>query len=338
MSFAPLSRVILVAAALMIITGGLKVASAFIVPLLLAFFIAIILRPIIDKLSQYHISKAVSITLMMVLVVLVWAGIISVLGASVQQFINESTNYQVRLQKLLMHTFELFNQWGIELSYASIQSHIDPSAIFSYARDMLNALSNVLTNTFMIFLFVIFILAENTSLHRRLQMAFPDKAERFDQLSAIYEKINQYMAIKAVISFITGFLVTLGLLIIGVDYAILWGFVAFAFNFIPTLGSLIAAVPAVVVALVQLGPIEALLTAALYLLINIVAGNIIEPKVMGKGLGISSLVVILSLVFWGWIFGPIGMLLSVPLTVVIKIILEANTSTRWVGVLLSNDK
>ena len=126
----------------------------------------------------------------------------------------------------------------------------------------------------------------------------------------------------------------LWLLVLGIDFALLWGLLACLLNFVPTVGSIIAGVPAVLLALIQGGPGLAAATAAGYLATNLVMGNIIEPKVMGRGLGLSALVIFLSLIFWGWVFGPIGMLLSVPLTMIAKVALEAGESTRWMAIMM----
>ena len=142
------------------------------------------------------------------------------------------------------------------------------------------------------------------------------------------------MFLKTIVSLATGVLVTLILVLIGVDYPILWGMLAFAFNFIPNIGSIIAAVPAVLLALIQLGPKGALTTAACYFVINILIGSVIEPRFMGKGLGLSTLVVLLSLLFWGWVLGPVGMLLSVVLTILLKIMLDSSEKTRSLALLL----
>jgi predicted PurR-regulated permease PerM len=137
-----------------------------------------------------------------------------------------------------------------------------------------------------------------------------------------------------VISLITGVLVTTLLLIIGVDYPILWGLIAFLLNYIPSIGSIIAAFPTSLLALIQLGTGGFIWTAVGYLVINTVMGNVVEPKMMGKGLGLSTLIVFLSLIIWGYVFGTIGMFLSIPLTMSIKIILEQREKTRWIAMLL----
>jgi len=146
--------------------------------------------------------------------------------------------------------------------------------------------------------------------------------------------INRYMGYKTLISLATGLLIWVLLMIIGVDFAGTWGVLAFLLNFIPGIGSILAAVPAIAWALVQLGLPAALLTLLAYLVVNIAIGNFVDPRLLGRKLGLSTLVVILSLIFWGWVFGPIGMLLSVPLTMITKIVLASREKTRWLAVLL----
>ena len=140
--------------------------------------------------------------------------------------------------------------------------------------------------------------------------------------------------IKTAVSAVTGTVVGLWVAALGLDFALLWGLVAFLLNFIPNLGSIIAAIPAVLLAMVQFGPGRAAVIAAGYLVVNIVFGSVVEPMLMGRRLGLSTLVVFASLVFWGFVWGPVGMLFSVPLTMVVKIALENSKDFRWVAVML----
>ncbi len=167
-------------------------------------------------------------------------------------------------------------------------------------------------------------------LHRILK----NPEESLGHFDHFIENIKRYMAIKTATSLLTGAAVTLWLTGVGVDYPVLWGVLAFFLNYVPNIGSIIAAVPALLLALVQLGPGAAAWTGAGFLLINNIVGNVIEPRYMGKGLGLSGLVVFVSLVFWGWVLGSAGMFLSVPLTMTIKIALDSNENTRWLAVLL----
>ena len=149
--------------------------------------------------------------------------------------------------------------------------------------------------------------------------------------------MNKYISIKTIVSIITGFLIYICLSFIGLDHAIMWALIAFFLNYIPNIGSIIASIPAIIIALIQFNIYYALLVALVYLIINIVMGSIVEPKYLGKELGLSTLIIFLSLIFWGWLLGPVGMLLSVPLTMIMKIALESNDDTRWISILLGRN-
>jgi predicted PurR-regulated permease PerM len=163
-----------------------------------------------------------------------------------------------------------------------------------------------------------------------------DASGSLKRFEAFSNAVNQYLAIKTLVSIFTGFAVGIWLWVLGVDFPLLWGVSAFLLNFIPNIGSIIAALPAVMLAFVQLGGVSSGLAALGFLVVNLVVGNIIEPRYMGKGLGLSTLVVFLSLILWGWVFGAVGMLLSIPLTIIVKLALEANPKTRWLALMLGS--
>ena len=148
--------------------------------------------------------------------------------------------------------------------------------------------------------------------------------------------VYRYLLIKTAASMLTGLLVGVGLSWLGIDFAILWGILAGLLNFIPTIGSFIAAVPALLVTVVSGTPLDILLAAVLYVVVNISIGSILEPRLLGRSLGLSPVIVLVSLLVWGWVFGPIGMLLAVPLTMIAKLALDSSPQTRWAGILLSD--
>jgi predicted PurR-regulated permease PerM len=200
----------------------------------------------------------------------------------------------------------------------------------------LTGLRGVLTNVFLIVLTVFFILLEASGFPKKLYIAVSSPEASITSLTNFTENINRYLAIKTLISLFTGLAIWIWLALLGVDYPLLWGLLAFLLNYVPNIGSIIAAVPAVLLAFIQLGVSSALLTCLGYAVVNVVIGNIIEPKVMGERLGLSTLVVFLSLVFWGWVLGPVGMLLSIPLTMIVKIALMSNNDTRWIAIMLGS--
>ena len=181
----------------------------------------------------------------------------------------------------------------------------------------------MLGDAFPIFITVVFILFETASFPRKFRAVAEDPDHALDRFADFREKekVKRYLAIKTMASLGTGVAIAAWLAVLGVDCPMLWGLLAFLLNFAPNIGSIIAAVPTVLFAAVQLGLGAALWSAAGYLVVNILVGSVIEPRFMGRGLGLSALVVFLSLVFWGWVLGPVGMFLSVPLAMMIKIAL-----------------
>jgi predicted PurR-regulated permease PerM len=196
----------------------------------------------------------------------------------------------------------------------------------------------IMGNWVMILLIVGFILAEADSFPLKLSAILNRPQHSIHQISEVVDQINHYLGIKTITSLMTGVIIAVSLWILGVDFPIVWGLIAFLFNYIPNIGSIIAAVPAMFMALVSLGLFGLLWTAVIFLVVNMVIGNILEPKIMGSGLGISTLVVLLSLIFWGWILGTAGMFLSIPLTLVAKIAFESNPSTRWIAIILDSEE
>jgi predicted PurR-regulated permease PerM len=217
-----------------------------------------------------------------------------------------------------------------------IYSQFDPGTVISLSASLVTSLGNLLSNAFLILLTVVFILLEVSTFRAKLNQAFERNAETTHRAREIIQSIQKYIAIKTVLSLLTGVLITVWLVIFKVPYAGLWGLLAFLLNYIPNVGSIIAAIPAVLIAWLELSTFPAIGAAIGFVVINMVVGNFLEPRLMGRGLGLSALVVFCSMVFWGWVLGPIGMLLSVPLTMTVRIALEGFDDTKWIAILMSN--
>lgn len=319
-------------ACFVVVAAGLSAAVSLVVPMLLAGFIALLCHQPIAWLGRF-MPRALAVGLVLLTIVCVW-GLMGVLvGASVADFVANVDDYQRRLQGLIDQMVVMLAGFGWDLG-DSLET-VDPAALIPLTGRLLGALGDVLGDIFLILLITLFILAEESSLVARLRLALSGGSGDAQRLMDIGGRINRYMAIKAALSLGTGAVVCLGLLVLGVDYPLLWGTLAFLLNFVPNLGSIIAAVPAVLLALIQLGPIAALLAASLYAVVNVVVGNVLEPRIMGRRLDLSPLVVLLSLVFWGWLLGPVGMLLSVPLTLAVRIALEGSGEYRALLALLA---
>ena len=337
-SFSPASHAIIVSAALVIVIAGMKYAAPLLVPFLLAFFIAVISFPLMSLLQQKGLPKSLSLTLVMLLVVSVGIGLTFLIGSSITDFTRTLPEYQQRISAEWGELIHWLNSHGISFA-DSIREVADPAAAVGLVSAILKGFGGVLTNSFLIILTVVFLLIEAAgftqkflSLNNAGVESSKHDGEEFAQV--FVDKLRSYMSMKTIISMATGVIIGLAMWLIGVDYPVLWGVLAFMLNFVPNIGSIIAAVPAVILTLVQLGLPSALLVAAVYMAVNVLIGSIIEPKYMGKGLGLSTLVVFVSLVLWGWVLGPVGMLLSVPLTITVKLALDSKPETQWLGHLL----
>ncbi len=328
------TRFLVAAASLIIVIAGLRAAAPLILPFLIAVFLAVISVPFLNWLLVKKVPKPLAVLSTILAAVGVIAVLALVVGRSVNEFTAAAPRYQARLQELFESVIDFANRRGLPTTeWATLD--LIPSEVFTYVGGALSAVTSFASNTFLVLLTVIFILFEVTGFNAKLRVAF-GKETNFDQLSRMTEQVQHYLVIKTAISAATGLLVGIWVAALGLDFALLWGLVAFLFNFIPNLGSIIAAVPVVLLALVQpgLGPGSAVVIAAGYIVINLIFGTFLEPTLMGRRLGLSTMVVFISLVFWGWVWGPIGMLFSVPLTMVIKIALENTKEFRWVAIML----
>jgi len=331
------TRVLITMASFIIVVAGMKAATSILVPFLLAVFIAIICTPFLFWLQKRGIPNALAILIIMIAILAVGILVTVFVGASVTDFSDNLPSYRERLIQKTSGLQEWLARFGLEISDKAIREKFDPGVAMQMAARTLTGLTGVLSNAFLILLTVIFILLEVAGFPRKLRAALDEPEKSLSGFSRFTKSVNRYLALKTVFSLITGFGIWLWLSILGLDYALLWGFLAFMLNYVPSIGSMIAAIPAVLLALVQLGSGHAILAAGGYFAVNTAIGSIIEPRVMGRGLGLSTLVVFLSLVFWGWVLGPVGMLLSVPLTMILRIALETNEDTRWISVLLGSD-
>ncbi len=326
--------VLLGAAAIVVIIGGLKLAAPIVVPFLLAAVLATILIPPLHWLTAHNLPLPVAMLVLSLGLVLIWIPLAALVGASFDAFYVALPGYQERIQAMVSRVATWLGEHGIEAGRAAIEDLVKPAAALSFVRQIGGGLGAVLANIFLILLTIIFILFEASEFPAKVREALGGRSEVVDSFREFSDRLQEYLRIKTLVSMMTGGTIALWLWIVGLDFALLWGVLAFLLNYVPNIGSIIAAVPALLLALVALDWGGVLLVLAGFLVANIVFGNIVEPRMMGKGLGLSTLVVFLSLLFWGWVLGPVGMLLSGPLTMAVKIALETDPRTRWFAVLL----
>ena len=321
-------------AAFVVVVAGLKAAAELVVPFLMAAFLAVIAATPTMWLERRGVRPVLAITLVLGALVGMFVAMGAIVGQSVNTFIAHLPFYQERLQVVVHELLTLSASYGLTIDVDLITRYVNLRAVMPYLGSTLQSFGGALSNILLILLLVVFILLETSSFPNKLRAILRVPAESLPHFERFARTVNHYMAIKTSISLVTGVFVSLWLAWIGVDFPVLWGLLTFLLNYVPSFGSFLAGVPPVLLALLQLGPFEALLAALGMSVVNFALDNFVAPRFMGRGLGLSTLVVFLSLIFWGWILGPVGMVLSVPLTITAKIALEVNPDTAWIAVLL----
>jgi predicted PurR-regulated permease PerM len=327
------ARFLLVAASFVIVVAGLKAAASLFLPFLVALFLAMVSLPLLNWLQKKGIPTPIAVLITIVVVFAVVFGFGVLIGGSIAGFTEAAPRYRERIELMAADVLQWFASLGIAVPQELTTDIVRPGRVMDLAATTLRGVAAVLSNLLLVSLTIVFIYLEAAGFPEKLQAAFGRSAgaERF---AKIRHEVNHYLGIKTLISLVTGTLVGSAMAIIGVDFPVLWGALAFVLNYIPNLGSIIAAVPPTLLAAVQLGPGHAIAVALVFAALNATLGSFLEPYLMGRRLGLSTLVVFLSLIFWGWVWGPVGMLLSVPITMIIKIMLENSQDLRWIAVLL----
>ena len=352
--FSRAARLLVLAGMFVIVVAGLKAASAILVPLLLAIFLALLCLPCLNLLTGKGLPNWLSVLLVFGGIFLIGAVLVTVVGGSVEQLQGNLAAYRKTYKEKEDKLKDWFNEnlpsraepeekaseagATDDDKKGGFADFLDEDRVFSMATSAISQFSSIVGNLVMVLLLFAFLLTELQSLPSKLDAIRGPGAEETGQFERIVHDVNRCVAIKTIVSVATGVLAGSACALVGVDFPLLWGLIAFIMNFIPNIGSVMAAIPPLVLTIVQpgLGISEALVLIAAYTGINFGIGNMIEPKMMGKSLDLSTLVVFVSMVFWGWVFGAVGMLLSVPLTMVIKIACETSPTTRPIAILLGS--
>lgn len=342
MNSAPsIARILVSLAAIVIILAGVKLAAEIVIPFLLSLFIAIVCSPIIKLMTDRKVPLWLAITLLFALFVVISFFLVGLINSTVREFTASIPSYKILLAERMSLLSSYAQKWNLPLSRELLSANqFDPSSIMNLVSSLLLSFSGVVTNTFVLLLVVVFMLLEAPTAKHRLAVVFSRNKSEIDgtevQLNRVLQGVIGYLGVKTTTSVLTGVSVWILLEVAGVQYAVLWATLSFLLNYIPNIGSILACVPIIVQAMLLNGFSVGFGVAAGVIGINMVIGNVIEPRMMGRTLGLSTLVVFLSLLFWGWILGTVGMLLSVPLTMALKIALESSPSTVRYALLLGD--
>ena len=365
------SRFLLPVACFVVVIWGLSASQAIVVPVLLSIFVAILCTPPLLWLKQKGLPAWGALVTVILSVVIAGALLGTIINSQIRSFMREKDTYAVSIggklealnQKLAEvglsdyspgkpggaksqeeksgaggseGTKQQEGEAGSETSESFLAQHLNAETVMSWLARALSALTGVIADAFFIFVTVLFILGEASTFAGKLELAFGKGQKTLGPFEEFLNSVNRYLIIKTGTSILTGVVVWIFLAILGVKFAPLWGLISFLLNYIPTLGSILAAIPPVMLALVDIGLGGAVGVAAGQAVINVAIGNVLEPRLMGKELGLSALVIFISLAFWGSVLGIGGALLSVPLTVAVKIALNVREDTRWLAILMGS--
>lgn len=316
-------------------------------PFFIAVFISYLIYPGVTYLAKRKVPKFLAYILVFFFIF----GILYILGAlisvNITDFIDRIPEYEMKFRNLLIQAGEFIQKYSIlqrlgleekiSLTEFDIFQYISVSRLTGYLGTSIGSFFDILGNLLVVLFFMIFILMEIERFPARIEYAYGERAEKaFQVTEAINSSVRKYLGVKTLVSLGTGGLYALILGVAGVDFWILWGFLGFILNYIPYIGSYIATIFPTVLALIQFGPLVAVVLLALMLTVQTIMGSIVEPKVLGRELNLSPILVLIALAFWGWVWGFVGMFLSIPITASLKIIMDHVEETRVVARLMSD--
>jgi AI-2 transport protein TqsA len=348
------SQMVLLFAALVIGVAGLKAAQAFFVPMLLAFFIATVSYPVTDWLQRHRIPPAVAV-LLTVLVDFAFLAAVVVLGFTIVGDLQEKWDaeyYDLARLKILEANGAItakLQDWKVEDAGDKLNEftnenlaelrNVKFAQIWTLGTGVVGRVLSFFATFGVVIVLTVFMLFEAQGFSRRFGAIREARGPNFERMIGAMRDTQRYLGIKTLLSLATGFFAGVLCWVAGLDFFLLWGILAFVMNFIPVVGSLIASIPPILLALIARdgGPTDALVVAGGYGLINMFLDNFVQPLLLGRRFGLSILVVVLCVLFWGWLWGLIGIILAVPLTMILKVVLDNSDEFRWVAVAIGQE-
>ncbi len=322
------------AAGVVIVIAGLHAAQVILAPLALAVFVAAVSLPLLSWLRRLGAPIAVAIPLVMIVDATLVAFVGWVVLRTVTEFRIELPAYLIKAQRLESDVRALVGRYGITVPEDFYATLVQPDQLVAAVTATARTFGSVLALSLLVLLYVVFVLAESVQLPSKIRAVLGPGARALSAGADVLSSVQRYLVLKSLISLATGACVGAAAAVVGVDFALFLGLFAFLLHFIPTVGSVVAAVPGILIALLQLGPGPALAYASAYLVVTILIGSILDPILTGQQLRLSPIVVLVSLVFWGWTWGPIGAFLSVPLTITMRMVMERVEALRPYAALL----
>jgi len=318
--------------------GVLYLTSSIVLPFMVALFLAYLLDPLVRFLTYCRVPLALAVCFAL-LVTFVFLGLMGMLFyASAQSFVREYPTYEPKLHTLVTTLTSRLEVASLSWQLSDLSQELSSTSVVRAALASVGTFVTFLGHLLLVLLFMVFILLGQQRLPQRLHRAFgEEQAQRITLvLQRITRQVQTYLGTKALLSLVSGVLVSLCLIILQVDFAVLWGALAFMLNFVPYVGAPVAVIPPVLMAILKFDTLmPAVWVVVLMALIHVVLGGFVEPRLIGRSLHLSPLLVVLSLLFWGWLWGVVGTILAVPIMATIKIVCENLPSLRFLSALMS---
>ena len=322
-------RVMLFLATTVVVFVGMRLSAPILNPILFAVILALLFSPIYGWLTRHRIPTPLALIIMLVGLTILFLGLFLIMGISIARFSGDIASYTGKLNVKVGNLQELAKSLG--LSNVDIRDAVKPSALTGAISTVLSGVAAFLSNLFLILLYVLFFLAEGPAMMNRLRNSAGSDHPQFVRLTVFGRNVVRQLGLRAIVNLVTGAGVTVLLLVLRVDFPLMWGILAFFLSFIPWIGLPLAVAPAVVLALAEHGIDRALLVIAGVIVINILAENALSPMLMGRGLSLSPTVLFIGFIFWAWLLGGPGAFLAAPLTIFLVLMLDTFPETRWLA-------
>lgn len=323
------------AAFLVIVLAGIKFAASIITPFIFAIFLSIITMPIVNLLKRAKLPHSAAVVGNILFIMSIFVVIGQFFYGSIKTLSANAREYYTQFIARLNEIPQLSTLQEAGLTFDAIKENLSPQTFVGLGVDALGAFSSLSASLFLVLIITAFMMLEVDTIKKKVQKLSKKSKNVPGKIIDFTTSVRKYLIIKTAISVLTALIIGLGLYIMDVPHFVLFAVIVFFLNYIPTIGSIVAAFPAVIIAFVVVSPTTSLMVIALYMATNIGLGSILEPRLMGNNLGLSTLVVFSSLLIFGWLFGSAGMLLAVPLTMIVKIAADKSERWHWVSVSMS---
>ena len=332
----PLVLTVVTLAAIFIVLLAMRVANAILAPILLAFVLAITTTPLLDWFIKKGAPSWLALILTILLIVIFILGLVWLVGNSVQNFSESISNYQQRFTEIERALGGLLAKLGVDVNNLGADQQTSPQGLLQLAASFVAGIVSGLSNFGLIILTTVFFLVEALVMPRKVQSIAQASDAGVQRILLLFQELRQYMAINAGAGLLAAAVNVILLTIMGIQFAVLWGIFSFFLSFVPNVGFIISVIPPALMALLQYGPREMLIVIVAYIVINFLSDNVIKPRFIEKGVNISVLQSFLALILWGWVLGPIGAILAVPMAIIVQAIFNSRPETRWLGYIMGS--